>query len=285
MPTLGVVMRFRDSAGTLPVVLDALFAQTRKPDLLVGVDNDSRDGSRALLAARGAVFVDWHRPYHVSRVLNAGIAACPTDLVLVLSSHTCLPQRDTVARYEAALADPVVAAASHWSPASRRFGDRVTWAEIRAKGMTRGSIYSNSSGCLRRAFWQDSPFDERIDWCAEDYDWILRQLRRGRACRLLAVERGYLRPRTPPFIHLRTARMVHAIARRHGLRTAFGDVGELARSLLWAAKTAGVSRRARTHLAAQVGWLWGRLTWRWHDPFRLAAALPAGLGASAPSAA
>jgi hypothetical protein len=278
-------MRFRDSAATLPVVLDALFAQSRKPDLLIGVDNESRDGSRALLAARGAVFVDWHRPYHVSRVLNAGIAACPTDLVLVLSSHTRLPQPDTLARYEEALADPAVAAASHWSPACRRYRDRVTWSEIRAKGMTRGSIYSNSSGCLRRSCWQESPFDERIDWCAEDYEWILRQLRRGRACRLLAIERGYLRPRTPPFIHLRTARMVHAIARRHGLRTAFGDGPELGRALFWLAKTAGLSRRARVHAAAQVGWLWGRATWRWHDPFRAEPGPAARLEASAPSAA
>jgi glycosyltransferase involved in cell wall biosynthesis len=270
MATLGVVMRFKDSMGTLPVVLEALYAQTRRPDLLVAVDNASGDGSRQELQRRGARFVDWDRPYEVSKVVNAGIAACDTDLVLMLSSHTVLANRDALESFERALAVDRVAAVSYRHPAFERFPGPVTWADLVERGLTRFSPYNNSSGCLRRERWVERPFDERIPWGVEDYDWMVDQLRMGYGCSLVPVDRRYLRAKTPPWQNLKTARMLHAIAARYGLRTRFDDL-RIGTGVWWTLKTAGCSVQARNFLGHQLQWWWGRATWRRHDPFRVVA--------------
>jgi glycosyltransferase involved in cell wall biosynthesis len=45
--TLGILIRFANSAVTLRDVLAALQAQTLQPDVILGVDSGSSDGSRA----------------------------------------------------------------------------------------------------------------------------------------------------------------------------------------------------------------------------------------------
>jgi glycosyltransferase involved in cell wall biosynthesis len=277
MSTLGILMRFKSSARTLPRVLACLQRQTRQPDLIVGVDNGSRDGSRALLARAGARFVEWPGQYHAAAVLNAGIRACTTDLVLILSAHTLLDDPDALRRYEAAFADPEICAASHRCASfSGLYSDRVDLAEVQAKGMSRASLFSASSGVLRRRHWEELPFDERITRAAEDYDWILGQLARGRALAIVDQPRQYLR-RPEARRGLRTSRMVHAIASRHGLRMRQGalrDVADIARAAWWTAKTAGLEGAARSQLLWELDWAWGRYSWRKLDPFVQPAAAP-----------
>src|SRR5262245_2744321 len=70
VPTIGAVIRFRDSARTLPRVLASLERQSLRPDRLVGVDTGSRDGSAEILRKAGARIVPWTGPYHHSRTLN-----------------------------------------------------------------------------------------------------------------------------------------------------------------------------------------------------------------------
>ena len=105
-PTLGVVIRFKNSADTLPAVLEALRRQTLRPDLVLGVNNQSTDASADLFQAAGGKVIEWTQPYHHSRVLNFALRHCPTDLVLVLSSHTVLESPDALAQLVAAMADP-----------------------------------------------------------------------------------------------------------------------------------------------------------------------------------
>ena len=88
----GMVIRLKNSAVNLPDVLDALSRQTIQPDLIVGVNHQSTDGSAAMMCAAGAEIVDWTQPYHHPRELNFAVGHCGTERVLVLSSHT-LPLR------------------------------------------------------------------------------------------------------------------------------------------------------------------------------------------------
>ena len=191
-PSLGVVIRFKNSAATLPGVLAALRAQTLQPDLILGVDSGSSDGSPALLLAAGARLVTWAAPYHHSKVLNFALGQCPTERVLVLSSHTVLLAADALAKLDAALDDPLSACASGKWSSDDTYSDAITWPELNARGLKLASIYSNSFGLLRRSCWEELPFDETVPGM-EDYGWAIEQVRRGRVCRRVDFEFSYQR--------------------------------------------------------------------------------------------
>ncbi|WP_397385877.1 glycosyltransferase family 2 protein, partial [Prosthecobacter sp.] len=72
-PTIGVLIRFKNSAATLPRVLQRLQAQTIRPLFILGVDTGSTDDSAALITQAGGRVIAWSQPYHHARVLNYGL--------------------------------------------------------------------------------------------------------------------------------------------------------------------------------------------------------------------
>lgn len=217
-PTIGVLIRFANSAATLPRVLAAVKAQTCQPHEILGVANESTDGSCDLMHDAGARVIEWSGPYEHAKVLNFGIRHLTTDLVLVLSSHTVLESPDAIRQLVESFTDPLVACASAKWDADPYYSDAVTWDELLAKGLRFGSIYSNSMGMIRRRLWEESPFDER-QLSSEDYAWAIAQIRRGGICRRLDF----------PFSHQRNgnrrdrefAEVTFRLARRHRLPVAW----------------------------------------------------------------
>lgn len=261
-PTLGVIIRFRNSAATLPGVLDSLRRQTVQPDLIVGVDNQSADASRAFMSAAGANVLDWSQPYRHPCVLNYAVGHCPTDLVLVLSSHTVLEPPDALERLRAAMLDPHTACASVKWDEDPFYTDAIDWPELKRKGLKFGSIYSNSMGMFRRSLWQELPFNEALP-TMEDAAWALEQVKRGYLCRRLAMGFRYQRSTTDrTFVF---AAITFRLARQNELSVAWlGPLGSLkclARELL--ALTAGPNRqaakqRALVHRDRLAAWLTSR---------------------------
>lgn len=216
--SLGIVIRFKNSAATLPDVLAALRRQTVQPDVIIGVNNQSTDASPGLLRAAGAKIIEWTQPYSHPRVLNFALRQCPTDLVLVLSSHTVLESRDAIEKLVAAMADPRVACASGKWDDDPFYGDNIGWGELQAKGLKFCSIYSNSMGILRRSLWEQLPFDESLP-TMEDGAWALEQVKRGWICRRLNFTFNYQRSgQTRDFIF---AAVTFKLARRHQLDVAW----------------------------------------------------------------
>jgi len=213
-PTIGVLIRFANSAGTLPQVLEALRSQTLPPDEILGVASASSDRSRQILAAAGARVIEWTVPYHHSRVLNHGLRHLRTDLVLVLSSHTVLGSPTVLAELAAAFTDPRVCAASVKWDDDPYYTDAVTWEELQVKGLRFGSIYTNSLGMIRRASWEETPFEESIT-TSEDYAWAIDRLQRGEVCRRLALPFSHLRHGAPR--HREFADIVFHFSKRHRL--------------------------------------------------------------------
>lgn len=214
-PTIGCLIRFKNSALTLPHVLERLQAQTLRPDVILGVDTGSTDGSAELIQAAGGDVITWRAAYSHPATLNHGIQNLHTDLVLILSSHTTLEDDDFIERMAGALDDPRVACVSAKWDDDPFYSDAVTWDELLEKGLKFGSIYSNSMGMIRRESWIVTPFDETLD-TAEDYGWAIEQVKRGRVCRRLALRFGYQRnghDRTREF-----ADIVFTFARRHKLK-------------------------------------------------------------------
>jgi hypothetical protein len=190
------LIRFKNSAATLPAVVAALDRQTLHPNLILGVDTGSTDGSSALLKSAGAQVIEWSAPYHHSKVLNFGLAQCPAARVLILSSHTVLESTDALARLNAALDNPQTACASGKWDDDPYYTDSIDWNELHAKGLKLGSIYSNSFGLLRRSLWEEQPFDESLP-TMEDYAWAVDQVRRGHLCKRVPFNFSYQRQAEP----------------------------------------------------------------------------------------
>ena len=265
-PSLGVLIRFRNSAATLPGVLEALRRQTVRPDLIVGVNNQSTDASPELMRAAGARIVDWNEPYHHSRVLNFGLRQCPTELVLVLSSHTVFKSPDAIARLVAAMRDPKTACASVRWDDDLFYSEAVEWRELQQKGLKFGSIYSNSMGLLRRSLWEQLPFDETLA-SMEDCAWALEQVKRGHICRRLKLPFTYQRSgKDRAFLF---AMITFKLAARHGLtvtwlgpRLTMRSMARGVTSRLFAQpKAVGPKEELRRH--RERFWAW--LTWRWRS--------------------
>ncbi len=231
-PTIGVLIRFKNSAATLPRVLERLKSQTIQPLFILGVDTGSTDNSADLITQACGRVIAWSQPYHHARVLNYGLKQLHTDLVLVLSSHTTLDDDDAVERMLAAFENPLVACVSAKWDDDPFYSDAITWDELRAKGLKFGSIYSNSMGMLRRKAWTAVPFDESLI-TAEDYAWAIEQVRRGHICKRLSLHFGYERSghdRTFEF-----AQLVFQFSRRYKLRVTWlgvqGSIQQLLKTL------------------------------------------------------
>ena len=261
-PTLGVVIRFKNSAATLPAVLAALRRQTVSPDFILGVNNQSTDGSADLFRAVGGYVTDWTQAYHHPRVLNFALRHCPTDLVLVLSSHTVLESPDAIAQLVAAMADPRTACASAKWDDDPFYSDAIEWSELQAKGLKFGAIYSNSMGILRRSLWEQVPFDELLP-TMEDGAWALEQVKRGYLCRRLRIPFAYQRGgRSRDFVF---AVITFQLAARHKLRvTWLGVLGTL--RLLLPALVRSISH-PNSGSAKEVSTLYQRLAARCAWPF------------------
>lgn len=248
-PSIGVLIRFANSAKTLPAVLAALAAQTLRPDVILGVDSGSQDESRQLIDGAGGRVVRWEHAYEHAKVLNFGLRHLETDLVLILSSHTVLDDPETLARMVECLRDPLTACVSLKWDADPFYSDSITWQELLAKGLKFGSIYSNSMGMIRRELWTRMPFDESLE-TAEDYAWAIAQLEKGHVCHRLALPFHYQRSghnRDYDF-----ARMVFQFARRHRLKVAW--LGVRATSQAWWKALRHRDSSARLHQARLSAW-------------------------------
>ena len=236
-PPFAVIIRFKNSAATLPMVLATLRLQTVQPAYVLGVDSGSTDGSDVLMRDAGAAVVRWAEPYHHARVLNFAAAQCPQPLLLVLSSHTVLPAPDTIAKMIAAMADPRTACVSgKWSQKDD-YSDAITFEELRRTGLRFCSIYSNSFGMFRRTYWEEAPFDESVI-TMEDGVWAVEQAARGRVVRRLDFPFEY--GRSGATRDFSFAAVTFELGARHGLRVGW---------LGWKAS-----------LGACLGGLWGRTT-------------------------
>ena len=218
MPKLkiGVLIRFHNSIETLPYVFEGLQRQTRSPDLILGVNNASTDGSSDFFKSQGGVVIDWPHAYHHSKTLNAGMKAIEADLVMPLSSHTVLEDVDVIEKLEKAFEDPrIVCASPVWEP-DMFYSRLVDWEELQEKGIIMGSIYSNSCGMLRKSAWSENPFDERFDHGLEDFVFAIERLRKGEKVARLSYNFRYLRQGRVRFYECTS--YAFAIANHHGLK-------------------------------------------------------------------
>lgn len=118
--TLTVVIPALDEAERLPVLLDNLDRQTRRPDQVVVSDAGSTDGTREIAAARGALVVDGGRP---AAGRNAGARAATSDRLLFLDADDQLDDDFIAAALEEFEERELTAATAFMDPIEREPGN------------------------------------------------------------------------------------------------------------------------------------------------------------------
>ncbi len=263
MDKITALIRYKNSAETLPEVLAAIHTQTRVPERLLAIDTGSTDASSDLLRKAGADIVKWDHPYHASKVLNFGVSSCESPLIFCLSSHTVMHERDTVQRLARELEDSRVCAASVKWDKDPYYTDKITWSELAEKGIKFGSIYSNSLGLFRRSLWQQYPFADAMTGI-EDYDWALHQAKSGHCVSRIEADFNYQRNghnREMDF----AARAFH-LANHYDLKLKWLGVGGALRGLVH-----NLPGRLRGNKAATTGFqtcknrLLGKMLWRHYN--------------------
>jgi len=241
--TISALVRFCDDADTLPGVLAALREQKRPPDELVGVDSGSRDGSAELVRRAGGRVIRWSDRYDPGAVLNAGLAACRGEPVMVCSAHSILEDPSSLEELAACFANPRVSAASLAWDDHPEPGARIDAEILRRTGLRSGSYYSNSMGMLRRAAWERRPFATGWPRAAEDYRWAVEEILNGGVVERVPGRYRWLRETKSWGESYRVAWLVFWVARRHDLPLRWKGIRGSLRSL----------RRAGVRLAASLG--------------------------------
>ena len=183
MPSASVIVRFRNHASTLPLVLDALKRQSLAHEL-IGVDSGSTDGSTALLDKQTARIVSVPpRHFSYGRALNDGAAAASGEYLVFLSAHSVPDGADALEALVAPLSRPSVVGSYG---RQRPFPDMNPF-EARILREYYGPLprvqsddprFSNAWSAVRRDVWVRHRFNEVVPG-AEDQHWAHEVQRHG----------------------------------------------------------------------------------------------------------
>ena len=197
---IAAVIRVRNAAKELDRCLSALRRQVLPEGVeleIVVVDNDSTDGSHAVAQRYGATVVPISQAeFSWGRALNRGIAQTHGDVVLLLSSDATPADEYWVQHMVEPFVEPDVAIVygrqlpypdapvDERVRLKRTFGtepmalDRTKHAD---NPCARGMLVSNACGAVRRAVWQEHPYDEETSG-GEEGPFTCQTLRQGLRC-------------------------------------------------------------------------------------------------------
>jgi cellulose synthase/poly-beta-1,6-N-acetylglucosamine synthase-like glycosyltransferase len=204
-PSIGVIIAAHNEERAMAVTIDALVAQSERPDFILIADDGSTDGSDRILTtqyglsvpALGAISaasltvpaLHWLRVRHggKARALNAAISHMPTDIIITVDADTLLESHAIEAMRSAFGRDPdLVAATGVLTPVCgpslkgrlfqwfqtyeyvRNFMSRFAWEQLNGLLLISGAF----AAFRRDALIKVGGFDP--DCLVEDYELIHR---------------------------------------------------------------------------------------------------------------
>ncbi len=183
MRTASILIRTKNEEKGLGPTLEGVFAQSVDPHEVLVLDSGSTDRTLEV-AARYPVKILHLDPaeWGYSHALNVLAEHASGEILVCLSAH-CVPlDGEWLAKLLRHFDDPSVAAA--WGPGrppGKPFpppGPPVRQEPGSYTLATRGFGLSNGNSALRRALWQQFPFDVDVP-AAEDKAWGREAMRRG----------------------------------------------------------------------------------------------------------
>jgi rhamnosyltransferase len=179
-PRASVIIRTKNSAGTLRRVLSLLRAQTVPAEIIV-VDSGSRDGTLPM-AREGAdrvVEID-AAVFTFGYALNVGAAIARAPIHFALSSHAFPPDNRWIERSLSKYERPDVAATSG-APTPPDSHESLVTTFYQTEFVALNHPWwglSNTGSSWRADVWATFPFDEQLPAC-EDKEWGFRVLADG----------------------------------------------------------------------------------------------------------
>jgi len=181
---VSLVIRCFNEEAHIGRLLAGVRRQRRRPDQVIVVDSGSTDATLAI-ASSFDVDVVRIRPdeFSFGRALNVGFRAATGDAVVVASAHV-YPVYDTwIEHLVDALEDRTIALSygrqvvpPHGAYSERRVLER--WFPETSVARQRDPFCNNANACVRRAVWEEQPYDETLTGL-EDLDWAKRAIERG----------------------------------------------------------------------------------------------------------
>lgn len=198
---VSVVIPCRNEAPFVAGVLDAIRVQDRVVDEVIIVDGGSGDGTMEIVRQYGARYADFPLRVvtaygaNIPAVLNAGISASRSDVIIRMDSHS-RPAADYVRRAVGALLETKAAVVGGVWQISAGGPGRVATAIARAvahpmgagdaayrlgapRGIERRQVDTVPFGCFRRSHWQQiGGYNEHL-LVNEDYEFNYRTRQAG----------------------------------------------------------------------------------------------------------
>lgn len=178
---IAVIIRFKNEAAFLPTVLKAVASQevAGAQVRIVGIDNGSEDGSRAV-AERLCDRVLEIDNYMPGAAINLAMREESCDFAAILSAHT-LPASNQWLRAlltEARKPDTLAVYGAQLYPINSHFLDKRDldiFSTRRPRIEVRDSDFWNANSMFSRTSWEAAAFDERT-FELEDHYWTKCQL-------------------------------------------------------------------------------------------------------------
>jgi rhamnosyltransferase len=189
MPTVSIIIRTKNEARHLGWCLQQVYRQQERDFEVILVDSGSTDATLEI-AARFPTRVLTIEPeaFTYGHALNVGIAATDAPIAVSLSGHSIPYDERWLGNLIRRFNDPKVAGAYSrqvcypTSPIYEKIfvhsfpghPTRIPWLS--------DLMFNNAAAAVRRALWQQFPFDEIVPAC-EDHAWFLEARAHGNKMR------------------------------------------------------------------------------------------------------
>ena len=209
--TVSLVVRARNEAEHIGLLIDRALEQTHPPDEIIVVDSGSTDGTQDIALDRARVRLEKIDPadFTFGRSLNYGISCARGDVIVIASAHVYPVDDMWIEHLVSALRDPRVGVAygGQIAPEGARWSEaRVMEQWFPPHGGDATPFCNNANAAIRRSDWETQPYDEDLTGL-EDIDWARRIVDGGRRV-------AFVPEATIVHVHEETNRQVYRRYRR-----------------------------------------------------------------------
>lgn len=194
MKKISIIIRVRNEAENLKILLPILKSQTEQDVEIVVVDNESTDDSQVVAESFGAEIVNIsYKRFTYPKAINKGVAAARGEFLVIISAHSFPLSKDWLTQGLRHFKNPKTAGVFGPTLAYKnssliekidRLHGAIIWAlrkiilpiKIRRGGM---GVLGATNAMVPKRLWEKHKFNERYEAGGEDGEWANYFLKKG----------------------------------------------------------------------------------------------------------